>query len=179
LTTDAPTTTPRTRAHGRPPGGNAYRAEYGYIAETAAAELNATDAQLARLFSVGRRTIANWKKRHKDFDEALKRGKEEADEKVKKALFQRATGYNYQERKVVSGADGGQEVTEYERHAPPDVNAALKWLYNRQPSKWKATPVEVDDDTPTPTKIIIYSKDCSLHGDSETGELGNPSPETP
>jgi len=76
-TTAQPETDARSGKRAR--GATAYRAEYADIAEAAAAEMGATDAQLARVFKVTRRAILQWKNKHKDFAEALARGKEEAD----------------------------------------------------------------------------------------------------
>jgi hypothetical protein len=136
------------------------------MAEIAAGQLNATDAELAALFGVHRRTIEKWKQK-KEFSESLRRGKNAADQRVVKALYERATGYNYKEKKVTTSPYGEQEITEFERHAPPDVTAALKWLFNRQPGTWRASPVETDDDTPEPKQIIIMTKDCRLPATDE------------
>jgi len=126
------------------------------MAETAAADLNVTEAQLARLFGVTKRTITNWKKR-KDFAEALARGKEEADSKVVKSLYQRAVGFRYREKTTVTFPDGGQQVTVFERYALPDVGAQIKFLYNRCPKQWRPQPVDTqNDETPPPMRTIIY-----------------------
>jgi len=156
------TAQPATLRSGRARGQSAYRPVYADMAETAAAEMGATDAQLAQLFGVTRRAVEKWKKAHPEFCEALRRGKEAADARVTRSLFQRAVGFSYEERKVVTGADGGQIVTVYNRVALPDVVAAIKWLFNREPSKWRASPVEADDDTPEPKQITIVAKDCRL-----------------
>lgn len=148
-------TTAPIRKAGRPSG---YRREYAGMAETAAADLNVTDKQLAKLFSVTKQTIVNWKEKHKDFAEALATGKEEADAKVVKSLYDRATGYTYTEKSVVTFPDGTQQVTVHEKHAPPDVGAQVKWLYNRQPKRWRPQPLDTqDDETPPPMRIITYA----------------------
>jgi len=141
------------RKAGRP---SVYRREYAAMAETAAADLNVTEKQLAKLFSVTKKTITNWKAKHKDFAEALATGKEEADSKVVKRLYQRAIGYTYKEKSVVTFPDGGQQITEHEKHSPPNVDAQVKWLYNRQPKQWRAQPIETQSDEPPQPLTIRY-----------------------
>ena len=63
-------------------------------------------------------------------------GKEVADRRVERALFERATGYNHPELKVF--CHNGEIVThEVNKHYPPDVTAAIHWLKVRKPSEWR------------------------------------------
>jgi len=145
-----------TRTRGRP---SVYRQEYAGMAEAAAAETGATDAQLACIFNVDERTITNWKNRHKDFGEALRRGKNKADGKVAASLFKKANGYEYEEKRVTTN-DKGTEVTVFTRHLPPDTTAALKWLNNRCPAEWRDHPEpDESNEVPLPKTIIIQCKD--------------------
>lgn len=98
--------------------------------------LGATDADLADFFGVTEKTIRNWKKDHKGFLPALKKGKAEADAHVADRLFKRATGYTHEAVKIFN--DGGKPlVVPYEKHYPPDTTAAIFWLKNRQPEAWR------------------------------------------
>src|SRR3990167_5325350 len=63
------------------------------------ASFGLTDCQLASVFSVNEKTIRNWKK-DKKFFSALKSGKDIADSRVEKSLFERATGYSHPEEKI-------------------------------------------------------------------------------
>lgn len=103
--------------------------------------LGYTDDELARSFGVSNTTIRTWKKTHEDFLRAVKEGKELADAKVAESLFKRATGYEYPSEKIVTlGIGNGESVVE---RVPitavvlPDPGAALNWLKNRQPDKWR------------------------------------------
>jgi hypothetical protein len=158
---------------GRPQGvgGSAYRAEYADMAEVAAAEMNATNEQLAALFKTTRQTIQKWITKHPKFAEALTRGKATADDKVKRALFLRATGYDYTERKTVTNTDGKKEDTVFERHAPPDIAACLRWLYNRQPQTWQHTPDLTDGGggPPVSATINIVAQSARLQLAETTG----------
>lgn len=99
-------------------------------------ELGATDAEIASFFEVDVRSIYNWKLEHPEFLQALKRGKDEADELVEQRLFARATGYSQDAVKIFQH-EGKPVTVEYVEHFPPDVTAAIFWLKNRRPEKWR------------------------------------------
>ena len=105
------------------------------IAETLAS-LGATDLEIAQAFEVSIRTIHRWKLEHPEFREALKLGKEEADAKVEDSLFKRATGYSFDSEKILV-IDGEPQRVETIEHVPPDTRAAMWWLQNRNPEKWR------------------------------------------
>lgn len=98
--------------------------------------LGATDEDLARFFEVSEVTINAWKKKHPQFLKSLKAGKDEADSKVAEAMYNRALGYEHKEDKIF--CNGGKIVVqETTKHYPPCEKAALNWLKNRQPDKWR------------------------------------------
>ncbi len=102
-----------------------------------------TDEMVAQEFGVSRMTIHNWRKRHPEFAEAMIEGKELADAKVEDSLYRRALGYDYTEthEEYSEGEDGqiyGRKVKVVHKHVMPDVQAAIYWLTNRQPDRWKA-----------------------------------------
>lgn len=70
-----------------------------------------SDEQIAHNMGIYVSTIYEWKKKYKEIDEALKKGKEVADYQVENALFKRAI-------------DG-------------DTTAQIFWLKNRRPDKWR------------------------------------------
>ena len=114
---------------------SSYKADY---AEQAAklCELGATDEDLADFFHVAIRTIGNWKTSHPDFLDALKSGKEMADARVERSLYQRAVGYTYDTEKIFQNR--GEVVrAETRTHMPPDVSAQIFWLKNRKPADWR------------------------------------------
>lgn len=118
-----------------------YKEEYNLQAEKLC-KLGATDKELADFFEVTEQTINNWKNDHEGFFESLKKGKHLADAEVAERLYQRAMGYEHdsEEIKVVSVGQG--EGSEIERVPvrkvyPPDTTAAIFWLKNRQPAKWR------------------------------------------
>ena len=59
-----------------------------------------------------------------------------ATERVERALYERAVGYEHPEEKVF--CDKGEIIThEQTKHYPPDVGAAKYWLNNRKSKEWK------------------------------------------
>lgn len=112
-----------------------YKPEY---AEQAAklCKLGATDAQLADFFDVAVSTIALWKVQHKEFSDAIKVPKAEADERVEQSLFRRATGYECDEVDI-RVVNGEVVQTKIRKHYPPDPTAMIFWLKNRSPKEWR------------------------------------------
>lgn len=98
--------------------------------------LGATDKEMADFFGVAESTFHLWKKEHKEFSEALKRGKIIADANVAKSLYHRALGYSHPEDKIFN--DNGEPlIVPTTKHYPPDPTAAIFWLKNRKPAEWR------------------------------------------
>ena len=97
--------------------------------------LGITDSQLADLLEVDERTINRWKK-DAAFMSALKDGKEIADSRVVKALFERSIGFK-QEEVYISSYRGQIKKTPYVKGYPPDPTSMIFWLKNRQPDLWR------------------------------------------
>ena len=112
-----------------------YRHEF---AEQAAklCELGATDYELADFFGVNTVTIYRWKNTREDFCNAVKVGKEKADDRVERSLYNRAVGYTYESEKVFNANGTALRVPVIE-HVPPDAGAALNWLKNRRSDAWQ------------------------------------------
>jgi len=101
-------------------------------------ELGATDEQIADFFKVSPSTLYLWKHEHPDFSEALKAGKQAADERVARSLYQRAVGYEYDGMKVFMPAGASEPVyAPVRERMHPDTTAAIFWLKNRRPGEWR------------------------------------------
>lgn len=126
--------------------------------------LGATDDELADFFRVRVSTIHNWKKRHNEFLDALKRGKEVADANVSDRLFQRAMGFEHdsEEIKVVNGV---VERVPVRKIYPPDPTSAIFWLKNRQPEKWRDK--QTTELTGKDGKDLMQNLDLSKLSDKE------------
>ena len=99
---------------------------------------------------VSKRTIIRWTKDHESFADAIRAGKGVSDAKVIRSLYQRATGYEYEEEKRIIEYDkeGNLKpvrVEKCKRHVPPDVGAQCFWLKNRQRAQWADRPQETPE----------------------------------
>ena len=118
-----------------------------------------TDKEISQVLDIDEGTINNWKK-NPEFFKSLKENKLKADEIVELSLFQRATGYEYDEvvyeksktgglsLKGTRDAEGKIDIEEFghtdthivkvtKKHVLPDVTACIFWLKNRQPEQWR------------------------------------------
>jgi transcriptional regulator with XRE-family HTH domain len=101
-----------------------------------------TQADMAEAFGVARSTIEEWINAHPAFSVAIKLGKEDASDRVERALLERAVGYSHPSEKIVVVSDGQGNGSHVERvdtteHYPPDTAAAMAWLKNRRAKEWK------------------------------------------
>jgi hypothetical protein len=142
--------------------------------------LGHTDKDLAKFFEISVSTLNNWKIDYPEFLESLNAGKVLADSDVAEGLYKRATGFAYEEvtfeKIMIKEGDGtfmkpddaDNDDIRLEpfkkkvvlKEIAPDPGAALSWLKNRQPKKWRDKQ-EIDHTTggekfkPTP---IIFVK---------------------
>jgi len=101
-------------------------------------QLGATDIEIADFFDVEVRTIYRWKADNDAFCQSLKAGKEVADERVERSLFQKATGYEQDEVKIFMPANAEAPVyAPFRAKVAPDTTAAIFWLKNRRPDLWR------------------------------------------
>jgi hypothetical protein len=102
------------------------------------ARLGATDQEVADFFEVDVRTIYRWKHDHDEFCQALKAGKDVADDRVERSLYQRAVGYEQEEVKIFMPAGAESPVyAPYRAKIPADVTAGIFWLKNRRGEEWR------------------------------------------
>ncbi len=102
------------------------------------AELGATDVEIAAFYGVNVATIYRWKLMSEEFCEALKVSKKQADQRVERSLFQRAVGYEQDAVKIFMPAGAEEPVyAPYTEKVAPDTTAAIFWLKNRDPERWR------------------------------------------
>lgn len=105
-----------------------------------------TEKQIAKNMGCSLSTLNAWKKDHPEILQSLKKGKEVSDFEVENALYKRATGYEIEE--TVTKTVKGKEVTEtVKKRIPPDTTAAIFWLKNRRPDRWRDRPDPDQTDT--------------------------------
>lgn len=143
------------KATGRP---SAYKAEYAKQAEKLCL-LGATDQEIADFFEVNVRTVYRWKGQYPGFCQALKAGKDQADERVERSLYQQAIGYEQDEVKIFMPAGAESPVyAEYRAKVAPNVTAAIFWLKNRRRNEWRDRIDHASDPTdpmPAPQFIVM------------------------
>lgn len=105
---------------------------------TKLAELGATDQEVADFFEIDVRTVYRWKHDYPEFCQALKVGKEVADERVERSLYQKAIGYEQDEVKIFMPGGASEPVyAPFRAKIAPDTTAAIFWLKNRRSQQWR------------------------------------------
>jgi len=154
------------RGPGRPKGTGPIKWDPKYVRMARLfCERGATNVELADLFGVRVNTIGLWRVEHPDFAEALKAGKDYADDEVERALFSKARGYTYDTVKVFNN-NGEAMVVPMREHVPPDTVACIFWLKNRRRMKWTQTGnMESDEEAPMPATVTVEVVDASVSRD--------------
>ena len=102
-----------------------------------------TDMELATFFAIDVRTIYRWQANHPEFCQALKAGKDLADERVERSLYQKAVGYEQEEVKIFMPANALVPVyAPYIAKIAPDTTAGIFWLKNRRPKECREKTVQ-------------------------------------
>jgi hypothetical protein len=95
-----------------------------------------TDIEIADILGIGLATLYRWKLEYPVFSRVFKLGKAEADDRVERSLYSRAIGYDYVAEKPAMTRHG-QKTMRYRQHIPPDTAAAVWYLKNRRPDRWR------------------------------------------
>ncbi|MES2046476.1 MAG: helix-turn-helix domain-containing protein [Pseudomonadota bacterium] len=143
---------------GRP---SSYKPEFARIAQRLCRN-GATDIEVADILGISVRTFYRWRLLHAEFTAAVRVGKDAADDRVERALYQRAVGYEHVAEKIVTPKGGGPVVMPYMMHVPADVRAAMHWLAIRRPEPWARIP-----EPPVDIASIIAERRQRVAQDSE------------
>jgi transposase-like protein len=114
------------------------------------AEEGFSDEEIAMRCGLELTVLRQWRKKHTDFDEAIRLGRSESDYSVIRALYKKATGFNvglkktYKLKRIDFDPETGKKLREYEELAtgidetfvPADLSAEKFWLKNRQSERW-------------------------------------------
>lgn len=123
------------------------------------AKMGATDMELSGFFEVSVSTINLWKIVHPEFSESLKMGKDEADARVERSLYQRAMGYEQDAVKIFMPAGAAAPVyAPYIERIPPDTTACIFWLKNRRREEWRDKPAGSEDSIDRLDEIVAAMK---------------------
>lgn len=117
--------------------GSAYNEQYHDDWAWSLSLKGTTDEEMAEAFGISVRTFHRWKKSYPSLKESIDAGKEIADAKVKRSLYQRAIGYDAKdvEQIITTDKSTGRQHIERTRvttkHIAPDTMAIMYWLNNR------------------------------------------------
>lgn len=115
-----------------------YNPKYAQMAEVMMREHGFTEAELARALATNVPTLKKWCADNEEFALAIKEGKDKFDvTKVQEALRSRALGYEYDETEEGFSAKSGAYEKIFHKKLAPDITAAIFWLVNRNPERWK------------------------------------------
>lgn len=158
---------PEPAKEGRP---TKYEPRFAKMAQTFCQGRGATDVEIADLFDVEVRTVYRWKNEHPEFCQALKVGKDVADDRVERSLYQRACGFSHPDVHI-SNFQGDISVTPITKHYPPDTTAGIFWLKNRRKKDWRDKIDHTHSGIPkgAPAQIIIGGK-ATVKVEDEDGE---------
>lgn len=100
-----------------------------------------TVPELADFFDVTKRTFNHWRVEHPELEEAVRLGREPANERTKLSMYALANGYDYEEEVVTKIRTDkfaeGVIVTKVRKHKPPDYQAAAFFLTNKLPEEFR------------------------------------------
>ena len=103
-----------------------------------------TDLEISEILGINSDTLYQWKNRHPEFAEAIKRGKNDPNQKVIAALYQKAIGGEEVEETHVEGTVdedgknvGNRHVRKVRKKTAPDITAIKFIACNRMPKEWK------------------------------------------
>jgi len=139
------------------------------------ASLGLTVERLADFWQIDPATLWRWTKKNPAFCKTIKEAREAADSKVTESLFNRACGYQFEEKtfettliQIKPAADPTKVNAEcfiekehlkkrVVKEVAPDTVACMFWLMNRQPEFWKDRKhhsIEAEDGKPIPIRFI-------------------------
>ncbi len=126
--------------------------------------------QIADVLQIRIEVLNQWQRKDKLLAYVLRQGKDDADRAVADSLYRKAVGMAYDETVTEMGVKDGKEtqsVKTTRKFLPPDTQAAIFWLTNRQPGSFKqAANLNVTDTK----KIIVYRELAGL-SDTELAKL--------
>lgn len=90
----------------------------------------ATDEEICSALGISPSTFYEYKKKYSEFSEALRTGRQNVVLNIKAALYKRAIGFEYEERRGTQKNGQLTNIEIYKRYYPPDTTAAQLLLRN-------------------------------------------------
>ena len=90
----------------------------------------ATDEEICSALGIAQSTFYEYKKKYPELSEALRTGRQNVVLTIKAALFKRAIGFEYEERRGTQKNGQLTNIEIFKRYCPPDTTAAQLLLRN-------------------------------------------------
>lgn len=132
-----------------------------------------TDEQIAENMGIACSTLYEWKKKHVEIAEVLKKTKEVVDLQVENALFKSAMGYDYTEevweRRFIKerGVYDMVLTKRLVKHAEPNPTSMIYWLKNRKRAEWRDKQEYTDDTALEKMDLILEEMKNNAETESE------------
>lgn len=140
-----------------------YKPEYNETARLLSVQ-GKINPEIATALGIGLSTFQRWMVDRPDFRDAIKAGKQVADDFVERSLYERAMGYSHPEEKIF--LHEGKEVrVETQKHYPPDPASMIFWLTNRRPDEWRhKREISGPNGGPIPVGMVDFRTLPGIHG---------------
>lgn len=90
----------------------------------------ATEKEISTALGVALSTFSDYKNKYSELSDALRAGRQTVILNVKAALYKKAIGFEYEEKRGVKKGDKVVSTEIYKRYSPPDTIAAAMLLRN-------------------------------------------------
>ena len=132
-----------------------------------------THKEIAEAFGISRRTFEYWLTDHPSLAAAVTEGKEIADAKVERSLYQRAIGMEVTDSENIvemdrNGNPKPLKVKTTKKRLAPDTMAIMYWLNNRKRGEWmqkQKFELEASNESETDVVIVLPSNNRQQHID--------------
>jgi len=95
-----------------------------------------TEGEICEFYDISEELWYKYKREHHTFLERIEDWRAEFDEKIERALAERAVGYTHAEEKIWMSPQGEIIRADTKKHYPPETAAITLWLTNRRRSQW-------------------------------------------
>lgn len=119
-------------------------------------ELGATVADVANGIGVAESTIYLWATKYQELQEAMRVGKEPANDRSKMSLYMSACGYERTEEEVKVLADGTVIRYDVRKWYPPHPTSLIYWTSNRMPDEFSRCKNSDDGGDQAPALTINF-----------------------
>lgn len=111
-----------------------------YLTEISEWAESMTENQIAQKLGVGKTAWNDYKRKYPKLTEAVKKGRQNLVVELRGVLINKARGYTYEEKKIITDSEGYTRKEVTQRYAHPDVAAINLLLKNYDKDNWSNDP---------------------------------------